>query len=42
MDVKSPLAAFLLVIVVSGFSLAGINYFRAGIAVNAFDSLNVQ
>jgi outer membrane protein assembly factor BamB len=40
--VKSPLAGFLLVMVVSGFSLAGINYFGAGIAVNASDPLNVQ
>jgi outer membrane protein assembly factor BamB len=42
MDVKSLLAVFLLVTVVSGFSIAGISHFRAGLAVNASDALNVQ
>jgi outer membrane protein assembly factor BamB len=38
---KSFLTVFLMVIVVSGFSLVGINYF-GGLAVNASDALNVQ
>src|SRR4030042_572987 len=42
MDVKSRLAAFLLLIVVSGFSIACIMHFRAGLAGNASDALNVQ